>query len=110
MLTRREKEILGLLAEGLTSHEIGTRLYLSNYTVDTYRKHMLQKFNVHNTQALSNTVRRLGIKDKVCRSHHRRCFCPQPVFTQTNRYKIMLQGQFYFFFCKVTLRADENGS
>ncbi len=60
-ITRREREILELLAEGLTSHEIASKLFLSNYTVDTHRKNMLQKFNVHNTQALLNTVRKLGI-------------------------------------------------
>ena len=60
-LTRREKEILQLLSEGLTSHEIGNKLFLSNYTVDTHRKNMLQKFNVHNTQSLMNVVRELGI-------------------------------------------------
>lgn len=55
-LTRREKEILELLAEGLTSHDIANRLFLSAYTVDTHRKNMLQKFNVHNTQALLKVV------------------------------------------------------
>ncbi len=60
-LTRREKEILQLLSEGLTSQEIGNKLFLSNYTVDTHRKNMLQKFNVHNTQSLMKVVRELGI-------------------------------------------------
>jgi two-component system, NarL family, nitrate/nitrite response regulator NarL len=60
-LTRREKEILQLLSQGLTSHEIAERLFLSNYTVDTHRKNMLQKFNVHNTQSLMNVTRELGI-------------------------------------------------
>lgn len=61
--TRREKEILTLLAEGLTSQEIAAKLFLSNYTVDTHRKNMLQKFNVHNTTALLNVVRELRIID-----------------------------------------------
>jgi len=61
VLTRREKEILQLLSEGMTSNEIASHLFLSNYTVDTHRKNMLQKFNVHNTQALLNVVRKLGI-------------------------------------------------
>jgi len=61
VLTHREKEILQLLSEGLTSNEIASRLFLSNYTVDTHRKNMLQKFNVHNTQSLINAVRKLGI-------------------------------------------------
>lgn len=60
-LTRREKEILQLLSEGLTSNEIANRLFLSNYTIDTHRKNMLQKFNVHNTQSLMKVVRELGI-------------------------------------------------
>jgi two-component system nitrate/nitrite response regulator NarL len=61
VLTRREKEILQLLSEGMTSNEIANKLFLSNYTVDTHRKNMLQKFNVHNTQSLMNVVRELGI-------------------------------------------------
>ncbi|MBL7741586.1 MAG: response regulator transcription factor [Chitinophagaceae bacterium] len=61
VLTRREKEILQLLSEGLTSQEIASRLFLSSYTVDTHRKNMLQKFNVHNTPSLMNVVRELGI-------------------------------------------------
>jgi DNA-binding NarL/FixJ family response regulator len=60
-LTRREKEILQLLSEGMTSQQIAGKLFLSNYTVDTHRKNMLQKFNVHNTQSLMNVVRELGI-------------------------------------------------
>jgi DNA-binding NarL/FixJ family response regulator len=60
-LTRREKEILELLSQGLTSNEIASRLFLSNHTVDTHRKNMLQKFNVHNVTSLMNVVRDLGI-------------------------------------------------
>ena len=44
-LTRREKEILQLLAKGFTSHEIASQLFLSTFTVDTHRRNMLQKFN-----------------------------------------------------------------
>jgi two-component system, NarL family, nitrate/nitrite response regulator NarL len=61
VLTRREKEILVLLSEGLTSNEIAAKLFLSNYTVDTHRKNMLQKFNVHNTTALLNVVKELRL-------------------------------------------------
>jgi len=59
-LTRREKEILQLLTRGLTSQEIASQLFLSTYTVDSHRRNMLQKFNVHNTQSLLNIVRELG--------------------------------------------------
>jgi len=60
-LTRREKEILHMLCEGNTSQDIADKLFLSYYTVDTHRKNMLQKFNVHNTQSLMKVVRELGI-------------------------------------------------
>jgi len=62
-LTRREKEILKLLSDGFTSHEIANRLFLSSYTIDTHRKNMLQKFNVHNTQALLKAVNEFKILD-----------------------------------------------
>jgi len=60
-LTRREKEIITLLADGHTSNEIAEKLFLSSYTVDTHRKNMLQKFNVHNTQALLKIVQALNL-------------------------------------------------
>lgn len=63
VLTRREKEILHLLAEGLTSHDIADKLFLSSYTIDTHRKNMLQKFNVHNTQALLKAVQSFRLID-----------------------------------------------
>lgn len=52
MLTKREKEILELIAEGLTNHEIAARLFLNSTTIDSHRKNMLTKFKVKNTAAL----------------------------------------------------------
>jgi DNA-binding NarL/FixJ family response regulator len=52
ILTRREKEVLGLIAEGLTNHEIGEKLFISTTTVDTHRKNLLSKFAVKNTATL----------------------------------------------------------
>ncbi|TGE21370.1 response regulator transcription factor [Hymenobacter aquaticus] len=51
-LTRREKEILGLLADGFTNQEISEKLFLSPFTVDTHRRNILLKFGVNNTAAL----------------------------------------------------------
>jgi DNA-binding NarL/FixJ family response regulator len=48
-LTRREKELLKYLAQGKTTAEIAEHLFLSRFTIDTYRKNLLQKFNVRNT-------------------------------------------------------------
>ena len=52
ILTRREKEVLGLIAEGLTNHQIGEKLFISTTTVDTHRKNLLSKFDAKNTATL----------------------------------------------------------
>jgi DNA-binding NarL/FixJ family response regulator len=51
-LTKREKQILELIAEGQTNHEIADALFLNVTTIDSHRKNMLTKFNVKNTAAL----------------------------------------------------------
>jgi DNA-binding NarL/FixJ family response regulator len=43
VLTRREMEILGLVATGLSNHEIAERLFLSDETVKTHVSHVLRK-------------------------------------------------------------------
>jgi ATP/maltotriose-dependent transcriptional regulator MalT len=51
-LTPREREILGLLADGLTNREIADRLYLSHETIKWYNKQLYGKLGVSNrTQA-----------------------------------------------------------
>jgi DNA-binding NarL/FixJ family response regulator len=52
LITRREKEILELIADGMTNPEIAEKLFVSVSTVDTHRKNLLSKFNVKNTAAL----------------------------------------------------------
>ncbi len=51
-LTRREKEVLELISEGFTNHQIGDKLFISVLTVDSHRKNLLTKFEVNNTAAL----------------------------------------------------------
>jgi len=51
-LTRREKEILGFIAQGLTSQAIADKLFLSALTIETHRRNLLVKFDVSNTAAL----------------------------------------------------------
>jgi DNA-binding NarL/FixJ family response regulator len=51
-LTRREKEVLEPIAEGLTNQEIAVRLFLTTTTIDSHRRNMLTKFNVRNIAAL----------------------------------------------------------
>jgi DNA-binding NarL/FixJ family response regulator len=52
ILTRREKEVLTQIAEGLTNHEIADKLFISTTTVDSHRKNLLAKFAVKNTATL----------------------------------------------------------
>lgn len=51
-LTKREKQILKLLAQGKTSGIIADELFLSPLTVDTHRKNLLQKFQAKNSMEL----------------------------------------------------------
>lgn len=51
-LTRREQEILGLVAQGLTSTEIADKLSISPRTVETHRFNLITKFGVKNTAGL----------------------------------------------------------
>lgn len=52
VLTRREKEVLSLIAEGLTNNEVAEKLFISPATVDTHRKNLLSKFDARNTATL----------------------------------------------------------
>ncbi|HLT86745.1 MAG TPA: response regulator transcription factor [Sphingobacterium sp.] len=47
VITRREKEILSLIAEGLTSSQIADKLFISTHTVDSHRKNLMEKFNTN---------------------------------------------------------------
>lgn len=51
-LTRREIEVLQLIADGMTNNEMAKKLFVSVATIDTHRKHLLEKFNAKNTASL----------------------------------------------------------
>lgn len=55
-LTKREKEILLLIKEGLTNAQIGERLILSIYTVETHRKNIMQKLGLKSPGALMRYI------------------------------------------------------
>ena len=63
MITKRESEILKLIADGLTNSEIADQLFISTFTVDSHRKNLLLKFNAKNTATLIKTVVSKGIID-----------------------------------------------
>jgi DNA-binding NarL/FixJ family response regulator len=45
-LTAREREVLGLMAEGLTDRGIAQRLYVTPKTVETHTRHVFQKLSL----------------------------------------------------------------
>jgi DNA-binding NarL/FixJ family response regulator len=52
ILSKREIEIINLIAEELTTQEIAEKLFISPHTVDTHRKNLLAKLNVRNTAGI----------------------------------------------------------
>ena len=61
LITRREKEVLLLIADGLTNAEISEKLFISIPTVNTHRKSLLEKFEVKNTAMLIGKATKLGL-------------------------------------------------
>ena len=51
-LTKREIEIIKLIAEGLTSQQMADKLFISHRTVETHRANLMKKMNVKNAVEL----------------------------------------------------------
>jgi len=60
-LTRREKEVLLLIAEGMTNPQIAEKLFVSVTTVNSHRANLLMKFDVNNTASLIKIAAGLGL-------------------------------------------------
>ena len=61
LLTPREREILQMLAEGKSNKDIATVLHLSLYTVETHRRNLQEKLNLHSFPELVLYAVRKGI-------------------------------------------------
>lgn len=59
-ITNREKQILILFAEGFTSKEIASELFISRHTVEAHKRKMLLKYNARNLVALTVKAIRNG--------------------------------------------------
>ena len=46
-LTKREREVLALIADGLNNQQISEKLFISPRTVDTHRTNIMQKLDIH---------------------------------------------------------------
>jgi DNA-binding NarL/FixJ family response regulator len=60
-LTKRELEILGLVAREMTNQEIADKLFISVRTVETHRINLTQKLGVHNTAGLVKEAYKRGL-------------------------------------------------
>ena len=60
-LSEREVEILRLIAEGLTTPEIGAALHVSPHTVQSHRDHIMTKLDLHSRVALTKYAIRKGL-------------------------------------------------
>jgi DNA-binding NarL/FixJ family response regulator len=61
LITRRESEILKLIADGFTNQEIADKLFIGSSTVDSHRKNLLIKFDARNTASLVKTAIEKGL-------------------------------------------------
>jgi DNA-binding NarL/FixJ family response regulator len=60
-LSAREREVIRLICEGLTTREIAQLLSLSEFTVGTHRRNILHKLELHNVAALTQFARDHGL-------------------------------------------------
>jgi two-component system response regulator NreC len=60
-LTEREREVLTLIAEGMTNQQIAGKLYISIKTVQTHRAHIMEKLNLHDRTELVRYAIRKGL-------------------------------------------------
>ncbi|RZJ91669.1 MAG: response regulator transcription factor, partial [Hymenobacter sp.] len=60
-LSAREREIIGLIREGLSTREIAVCLSLAEYTVGTHRRNIMQKLDVHGVAGLVRFAHEHGL-------------------------------------------------
>lgn len=61
VLTSREKEVLELIAAGMTNQQIAEKLFISPLTVDSHRKNLLAKLEVKNTALMIKVALEKGL-------------------------------------------------
>ena len=60
-LSGREREIIGLISEGLSTRAIAGRLGLSELTIGTHRRNLLHKLNLHSVGELLHFAHEHGL-------------------------------------------------
>jgi two-component system, NarL family, response regulator NreC len=64
ILTSREREVLQLIAEGNSTKDVASRLNVSVKTIETHRKRIMDKLNLHSVAELT----RYAIREKIIQS------------------------------------------
>jgi DNA-binding NarL/FixJ family response regulator len=62
-LTKRETDVIVLIAQEFTTKEIADKLLLSKHTVESYRKTLISKLNVRNLAGLT----KYAVVNKLCK-------------------------------------------
>ncbi len=60
LITNREQEVLSLYAQGLTSKEVATHLFISPHTVEAHKRKMMHKYRAKNLVELAVIAFRSG--------------------------------------------------
>jgi DNA-binding CsgD family transcriptional regulator len=63
VLTGREREVLALVAEGMTNREIGRRLFISEKTASVHLSNLMAKLNVSSRTEAVTVAHRRGVLD-----------------------------------------------
>ena len=64
ILTRRESEVLQMIAMEMTNDEIAQKLYVAKRTVDTHRQNLIKKLGVKNTVGLVRAAYKLKLVEE----------------------------------------------
>ncbi len=64
-LTEREREIAGLIAEGLTNRKIGQTIFVSESTVKFHVRNIMRKLDVHHRAEVAYVASRLGLLENA---------------------------------------------
>ncbi len=63
LLTKREVEVLKLIAAEFSNQEVAEKLFISSRTVDTHRRNLLEKLKLKNTAGLVRYAMQNGFTD-----------------------------------------------
>ena len=60
-MTKREREVIGLIADGLSNKEIGRKLHVSNFTIKSHIHNIMEKLTLHTRLEIANYTYSDGI-------------------------------------------------